>query len=141
MYMFFALLGFALVVASAHFIVESATFIANAIGIPEVVIGATIVAVGTSLPELWTSVAAVRKGYMDLALGNIVGSGFVNITCILGAALLGSDFVDMTAFSNLAMFSVITNLMLWYFLSREKISWREGTILLLMYAMFLAIGF
>ncbi|MEM3579971.1 MAG: sodium:calcium antiporter [Candidatus Bathyarchaeia archaeon] len=141
-YSFFALLGIALVVASSYFIVNSATFIANGLGIPEVVIGATIVAFGTSLPELATSVDAVRKGHMDLALGNIVGSCFINITCILGVALIGASLaVNMAAFSQLVMFSLITNLLLWYFLSSERISWREGAILLIMYAIFLVTSY
>jgi cation:H+ antiporter len=141
-YAFFALLGIALVVASAYFIVDSATFIARENKIPEVVIGATIVAFGTSLPELATSVDAVQKGHMDLALGNIVGSCFINITCIMGVALIGASLmVDMAAFSHLVMFSLITNLMLWYFLSSERISWREGAILLIMYTVFLATSY
>jgi len=141
-YTFFALLGIALVVASSYFIVDSATFIADGVGIPKVVIGATIVAFGTSLPELATSVDAVQKGHMDLALGNIVGSCFINITCILGVSLVGAKLaVNMAAFSHLVMFSLITNLLLWYFLSSERISWREGAILLIMYAIFLTTSF
>ncbi|MEM2567785.1 MAG: hypothetical protein QXH20_04845, partial [Candidatus Bathyarchaeia archaeon] len=82
------------------------------------------------------------KGHMDLALGNIVGSCFINITCILGVSLVGAKFaVDIAPFSNLVMFSLITNLLLWYFLSSERISWREGTILLIMYAIFLITSF
>ena len=141
-YTFLALLGAALVVASSYFIVDSATYMAIKLGIPPVVIGSTIVAVGTSLPELATSFDATQKGHLDLALGNIIGSCFINITCILGVALIGSPLaVNMAAFSHLVMFSLITNLLLWYFLSSERISWREGTILLIMYAIFLATGF
>ena len=141
-YTFFALLGVVLVVASSYFIVDSATYIALNVGVPPVVIGSTIVAFGTSLPELATSFDATQKGHLDLALGNIVGSCFINITCILGVALIGSPLaVNMAAFSHLVMFSLITNLLLWYFLSSEKISWREGAILLVMYAIFLATSF
>jgi len=141
-YAFFALLGIALVVASSYFIVDSATFIANKLEIPKVVIGATIVAFGTSLPELATSIDAVQKGHLDLALGNIVGSCFINITCILGVALVSAKLaVNMAAFSHLVMFSLITNLLLWYFLSSERISWREGTILLIMYIIFLVTSY
>jgi cation:H+ antiporter len=126
------------VVVSSYFIVNSASYIAISIGIPRVVIGATIVAFGTSIPELVTSIDATKKGHMDLALGNIVGSGFINITCILGIALVGSPLnVNMTAFSNLVVFSIITNLFLWYFLTNQKSGWREGTILLFMYSLFL----
>jgi cation:H+ antiporter len=141
-YVFFALLGAAGVVLTAYFIVDSASFIANYIGIPPVVIGATIVALGTSIPELATSVNATRRTHLELALGNIVGSCFINITCILGVVLVASPLnINMAAFSNLAMFSLITNLFLWYFLSSEKITWRESAVLLFMYFVFLAISF
>jgi cation:H+ antiporter len=126
------------VVVSSYFIVNSASYIAISFGIPRVVIGATIVAFGTSIPELVTSTDATKKGHLDLALGNIVGSGFINITCILGVALAGSPLnVNMTAFSDLIMFSIISNLFLWYFLTNQKASWREGVVLLFMYSLFL----
>jgi cation:H+ antiporter len=141
-YALLAVAGAVVVIASAFFIVESASFVALSVGIPRVVIGATVVAFGTSIPELATSVSSVRKGHFDMALGNIVGSGFVNITCILGVALIGSPLtVNIAAFSNLVLFSLITNLFLWYFLSSEKISWREGALLLVLYAVFLVISF
>jgi len=141
-YMFLTFLGAAGVVISSYFIVDSASYIATEIGIPPVVIGATIVAFGTGLPELATSIEAVRKGHMEMALGNIVGSCFINITCILGVTLVASTLrVNMAAFSNLVMFSLITNLFLWYFLSSERISWREGAVLVFMYLMFLTISF
>jgi len=141
-YASFALVGATLVIATAFFIVESATTIALDIGIPPVVIGATIIAFGTSIPELATSISSVRKGFFDLALGNIVGSGFINITLILGVALIASPLnVSITAFSNLALFSLIVNLFLWYFLGSGKISWREGALFLGLYAAFLVISF
>jgi Ca2+/Na+ antiporter len=87
-------------------------------------------------------VISARKGHFDLALGNIVGSGFVNITLILGVALIASPLtIDIAAFSNLAVFSLIINLFLWYFLGSERISWREGVLLLSLYVLFLVISF
>lgn len=136
------ILGAIGVVGCAFFIVESATFIAETLGVPKVVIGATIVAFGTSLPELVNGINATRKGHIELTLGNVVGSGFVNITLILGVALLGGQFrVDMAAYSNLVTFSIMANLMLWYFLSGERISWREGALLLFIYILFIVTSF
>jgi cation:H+ antiporter len=141
-YVLLSLIGAGIVVATAFFIVESSTFIATSAGIPRVVIGATIVAFGTSIPEFATSVSSARQGHFDLALGNIVGSGFINITLILGVALIASPLaVNIAAFSNIAMFSLIINLFLWYFLGSERISWREGVLLLSLYVVFLAISF
>jgi cation:H+ antiporter len=137
-----ALLGIAGVVATSYFIVDSASYVASSVGVPPLVIGSTIVAFGTSIPELATSITATRKGHLNLALGNIVGSCFINITLILGVALIASPLnVDITAFSRLALFSLITNLFLWYFLSSERLSWRESAVLLSMYCVFIVTSF
>lgn len=45
-------------------------------------VGAFFLAVATSLPEIVTSVAAVRLGNLDMALGNIFGSNMFNIFVI-----------------------------------------------------------
>jgi cation:H+ antiporter len=141
-YTFLIFIGAASVVASSYFIVDSATYIALKIGVPYIIIGSTIVALGTSVPELATSVEATKQGHLNLAFGNIIGSCFINITCILGVTLVASQLtVNIAAFSDLAMFSLIANLFLWYFLSSEKISWREGSVLLFFYLLFLAISF
>jgi cation:H+ antiporter len=140
-YAVFTILGALGIVVCAFFIVESASNIAFGFGIPRVIIGATVVALGTTVPELATSLDAVKRGHLDLALGNIVGSCFINITCILGVTLVSSTLsVNVSAFSNVAIFSLIANLLFWYFLSNERIGRREGAVLLFLYAVFLAIS-
>jgi cation:H+ antiporter len=140
-YVTLTVLGAVGVVASAYFIVESASFLAASVGIPPVVIGATVVAFGTSVPELSTSIGAVKKGHVELALGNIIGSCFMNITLILGITLVASHLtINMSAFSNVALFSLLTNLLLWYFLTNERIGRREAMVMLFLYALFLAIS-
>jgi cation:H+ antiporter len=132
------------VVGSAFFLVESAVGIAQAIGMPQTVIGATIIAFGTSLPELTLDLKSFLKGHPGLAFGDIIGSSFVNITLILGVtlfvpALVGSPIsMNMGVFQNLIVFSIITNLFFWYFLSRERIGWKEGSVFLFIYGLFLA---
>ncbi|MCW4005791.1 MAG: sodium:calcium antiporter [Candidatus Bathyarchaeota archaeon] len=131
------------VVASAHFLVDSAVSIAQGAGIPQTVIGATIIAFGTSLPELTIDLKAFSKGQSALAFGDIIGSSFVNITLILGItlfvpALIGTPIVmNMAAYQNLVIFSIITNLFFWYFISQGKLTWREGALFLIVYALFL----
>ena len=143
-YLLFTILGALGVVVSAYFLVESAVGIAQTVGIPQTVIGATIIAFGTSLPELTLDLKAFLRGHPALAFGDIIGSSFVNITLILGVtlfvpALVGSPVsMNMSVFQNLVIFSIITNLFFWYFLSREKISWKEGAVFLFIYGLFLA---
>jgi len=137
-YILMAVLGSAGVVASSYFIVESGSYLATSVGVPKVIIGATIVAIGTSLPELVTSIDAIKKGHADLALGNIVGSCFMNITLILGVTLVAAPFsVEIAIFTNLIIFSLVANVFLSYFLSNEKIGWKEGAVLLFIYSTFL----
>jgi cation:H+ antiporter len=141
-YVFLAIVGAFGLVVTSYFIVETASYLALSVGIPKVIIGATIVAFGTSLPELVTSIDSIKNGHADLALGNIIGSCFMNMTLILGVALIVTPFrVDIGAFSDLIVFSLITNLVLWYFISSEKIGRREGVVFLFIYSLFLAISF
>jgi cation:H+ antiporter len=134
-------LGIIGVVVCAYFIVESASFLALNVGIPPLIVGATVVAFGTSIPELATSLDSVRKGFLDLALGNVIGSCFINITLILGLTFLLSPFnVDISAFLKLAIFSLISNTVLGYILQNTKVSKREGTLLIALYIIFVAIS-
>jgi cation:H+ antiporter len=146
-YIFITLLGVAGVILSAYLLVESAVAVAEAIGIPQSLIGATVIAFGTSLPELTLDLRAFLTGHSSLAFGDIVGSSFINITLILGITLLvpvllGSPVTpDIRVFQNLVIFSLITNLFFWYFLSMGRLSWREGAMLLFIYMLFLATTF
>ena len=131
-------IGVAGVIGCSFFIVEAATKIALSIGVPQVIIGATIVAFGTSVPELATSLEATRNNEINMALANIVGSGFLNVTLILGVTLVAANLtINIAAYTNVAVFSLIANLFLWYFLSGERICWREGAVLIFLYALFL----
>tara|TARA_B110000238_G_scaffold135542_1_gene145939 strand:- start:32 stop:1015 length:984 start_codon:yes stop_codon:yes gene_type:complete len=80
---FWLVVGMLLLIVSAHYLVQSAVFIAKAFGISDLVIGLTVIAIGTSLPELAASIASVMKKEDDLALGNIVGSNIFNILAVL----------------------------------------------------------
>lgn len=46
-------------------------------------LGVTVLAVATSLPELVTSLAAVKMGAFDLAVGNLLGSNAANMAMIV----------------------------------------------------------
>ncbi|MCK7545672.1 sodium:calcium antiporter [Marinobacter bryozoorum] len=51
----------------------SATTIARETGLGQTVVGVMLTAISTSIPELVTSVAAVRRGALTLAVGGIIG--------------------------------------------------------------------
>ena len=78
--------GAAGIAIGGKMVVSGASDIARAFGMSDNLIGMTIVALGTSLPELVTSIVAARKGEVDMALGNVVGSNIFNILFVLGIA-------------------------------------------------------
>ena len=82
------LLGLAVLVFGAEFLVKGASSVSKRFGVPSLVIGLTIVAFGTSAPELIVNLVSATKGASDLALGNIVGSNIANILLILGICTL-----------------------------------------------------
>ncbi len=90
--------GLVLLPLSAHFLVDSAVFIARYFGVSDLVIGLTIIALGTSLPELAACIAGIRKGEDDLVLGNIIGSNIFNLLAVLGMpGLIAPGLLDADA--------------------------------------------
>ncbi len=85
---FFIVIGLAGLILGSDFLVESAVYIARAMGVPEMVIGMSIVAVGTSLPELAASVVASLRKQMDLSIGNVIGSNIFNMLFVIGGISL-----------------------------------------------------
>jgi cation:H+ antiporter len=69
----------ALVVTAAIYLPRAGEAIAAETGMGQGFVGTLFVAVATSLPEVAVSLAAVRMGSVDLAVGNVLGSNLFNI--------------------------------------------------------------
>ncbi len=77
-------LGFALLVKGADFLVNGASSLAMRMCIPPIIIGLTVVAMGTSAPEAAVSISSALHGSNAIAIGNVLGSNIANIFLILG---------------------------------------------------------
>ncbi len=64
------------------FMVENANKISDITGLGTTFIGTTLVALVTSLPELVTTIAAIKLGASDMAIGNLFGSNMFNMFAI-----------------------------------------------------------
>lgn len=128
--------GIVAIIIGSNIAVDGAAGIALFFGVSDRIIGLTIVAFGTSLPELMTSVTAARKGEVDLAIGNIVGSNLFNILFILG---ITSVIIDLPYISEAANFFVDgivalgTAILLFGLSFRGKLKRSGGIIMLLCY--------
>lgn len=118
------------------FIVESATTIAESLGMSQYVIGVLVVGVGTSLPELATSVVASLKGNADMAVGNIVGSNIFNILFILGISSIMADIPFNPVVNTDILLVLAATILLFIFVftgKGRKIDRIEGSIFIVLY--------
>ena len=84
------IIGLALILLGANYLVDGASAIAKKAGLSDFIIGMTIVGIGTSTPEMVVSFASAIKGNADIAVGNVLGSNIFNILMILGITALFS---------------------------------------------------
>ena len=125
------LVGFTLTIGGANFVVESGANIARTFGVTEWVIGIFLIALGTSLPELVVSIVAIKKGNVEMSIGNIIGSNVANFSMVLGAAsILNPLTVDLVAtqFDMIIMIAASITLL---FILANKLYNKAGSIFLL----------
>ena len=102
-------------------------------------VGLSIVALGTSLPELVTSVLAAKKGENEIALGNILGSNVFNTLFIVG---LSGIVVPLGVSPDVKFDSIlligITLIVVIFAITSQKITKKEGIILVTIYFAYIA---
>ena len=111
-FVLFALIIIAAALALPYF----AEGIAEMTGLGKAFVGTFFLAASTSLPEVAVSVAAVRRGSLDLSVGNLLGSNIFNILILAiddivypkGLLLKdASDFNLLSVFSTILMTAVV----------------------------------
>jgi cation:H+ antiporter len=101
-------------------------------------VGLSVVAVGTSLPELVTTIVAVKKGSVDIAVGNVVGSNIFNLLFVGGLSGMIVPLTLQEDFLVDAILNVIITFIL-YIIMRLQIKIHKfiGYSLLISYAIYL----
>lgn len=123
--------GFILTIGGANFVVESGTNIARVFGVSEWIIGLFLIAVGTSLPELVVSLVAIKKGNVEMSIGNIIGSNVANFSMVLGAAsLINPLTIDLVA-TKFDIFVLVATSATLLFILANKLYNKAGAIFLL----------
>ena len=131
-------IGFALTIGGAHFVIESGTSIAREFGISEWIIGIFLISLGTSLPELVVSLVAVKKGNAEMSIGNIIGSNVANFSMVLGAASLVNPLtVDLLATKFDMLIMIAASITLLFILANKLYNKAGGIFLLIILALFI----
>ena len=133
-----SIIGLTAIIWGGDLVVNSASVIAQQLGMSENLVGLTVVAIGTSLPELVTSLVATKKGEVDIAIGNVVGSNIFNMLLILGVSSIINPmtvayftFLDILfIIGSMAMFVLMT-------FSSKTLNKEKGLPLVLVYVVYI----
>ena len=136
-YLLFAA-GLVMIIKGGDLFVDSASWIADASGVPKFIIGATIVSIATTLPEMIVSFIAAGNGKVAMACGNAVGSVTANIALIMSISILFMPMVIKRGdyiLKSVLMLSAIG--LLWVFSIDGKITVIESLPVLAVFIIFI----
>ena len=95
-----------------------------------------VASIGTSLPELVVDVTALRRSERDLAVGDVMGSSFVDATLSIGIGpLLFPTAVTASQAVRGGLFAAVAIAIVVVVLTRvARHDWRTGLLLIGLYA-------
>lgn len=139
------LVGFAILIKGADFLVNGASSVAKKFNVSNIAIGLTVVAFGTSTPELVVSLLSAVEGKNDASFGNVIGSNNFNILFILGLAGLIYPLVvqrntvkfevPLALLAVLVLYTLVNDQILWG--TENLLSRWDALILLCFFLLFL----
>lgn len=135
------IVGLALLIKGADWLVKGATEIAKRFHISEMLIGIIIVGIGTSLPEIIITINSSLTGHPEIIIGNAIGSCVCNLLFVIGIASICKPLkiderllkfhLPLSLFASVIL-AIVTN-----FGERYEITRIEGAILLLITLIYL----
>jgi len=117
---------------SGKFLVNISIKLARNIGVSDVIIGTTLVALTTGAPTLLVSIMAFISNQQDIALGNLIGTNYVNLGLALGIpAFMTTIMVKQEVFEKeIPLYFAITALFTALIIDKE-LTRGDGIILIL----------
>lgn len=136
------LIGLAGILIGARILINSIISLSIAYGVAEYIVALLLMSIGTSAPELFVSISAARKGYMTMALGNIIGSNVANILWVLGATAIVRPIriAPEVIFVQIIFMLILSVLLIIFKKSGYILDRREGAIFLGIYVIFFVTG-
>ncbi len=130
----------ALLLLTSQWIVNSAKYFSQNLGISLSLVGILIVGIGNCFPEIYFSIITARKGQGWLVLGDLMGAIIVPATLVLGLIALIRPFVinDFSPFVIARVFLIFSAIFFLVVIRRGKsFTKKEGLFLLSIYILFL----
>jgi cation:H+ antiporter len=123
-------------ILSGVFLVKSLSKIARFMRISDFIAAFIIMAFATAIPELIIGVSSAIHKYPEISIGNIVGSGIVDITLIMGIFILlgrGIDLKSRKAGKEMYIILVSILIVIALFLIGKSFSRLDGVILIILF--------
>jgi len=132
------ILGFALLIYGADWLVDGASAVAKRLGVSDLVIGLTIVAMGTSMPEMIVSLIAAIQHNTEIAITNVLGSNNINTLVILGATAMIYPIASQKSARQFDIpWSMLAGILVFFFAQDGSISGMGGAVLLIGFLIFM----
>ena len=104
---------------ASELVVDNSLEIANYFRVSELVVGFLLVSIATSLPELSIAITSLFENASLVSAGNVLGANIADITLVLGAAALVSQFKisegDAWKSANLLVLAALAPFLLLFF--------------------------
>ncbi|MGA9239119.1 calcium/sodium antiporter [Robiginitalea sp.] len=139
---FFLLVGGVALWGGSEILISGAVGLATRLHISERIIGISLVSVGTSIPELSASVMAMIRQEKAISVGNLIGSNIFNLLAVLGITaiihpihVIDEHLVTVDLLWMLGISFLVLPLV--FFPKGQRLNWKDGLILLAVYATFI----
>lgn len=139
------ILGAGLVYIGSECVLNGAVGLVARLGVSQMLIAILLISVGTSLPELVTSISALKKGRVNVAIGNLIGSNMYNMLFVTGAAAVARPlsvtmptiWVDCIFFIVIALILIVFTKIRYINKGTYEMSRLEGIILVIIYILYI----
>lgn len=134
-------LGIGLIFLASNLIVDKTIYFGTLLNIPAFFISLIVLSLGTNIPEISLVFRAIKDKKKDVAFGNYLGSATVNVVIFATMTLMsGGEVLTVNNFWKTLVIAIIGFTAFYHFTkSKHDLSRQEGSVLLLVYAVFLLV--
>ena len=132
------LISLGLVAGAAMLSLWAVVGIAEELDVPEFIVAFFLASIGTSLPELVVDLTALRAGAVALAVGDILGSSFVDASLALAVGpLISPTAVTSAEIAPAGVAAMVAVGAVTLILARiQTHDWRTGSLMIAFYVAF-----
>ncbi len=122
---------------SGDAVVSNAILVAHRFNVSTFFLGFVVLAIAADIPELAITISSALAGVSEVAIGDIIGGNFSDVTMVVGSALLiAGNKIRISSADNKKLLGILflTALIMFTLLCLGSITAQHGVILLAIYA-------